>query len=145
MASSPSDSEVTDSSSSTSEKSLSEEDSEAVDGAYSCFSGDEDRRCFFKNSGVKEGIDTGLGAVLFARAVGRGVEAVTGRFLLSSLLDNLDGAEPGSSGLCCDLDLAGESKSKSSAFGELDFLTFGIVGMSDEGTEDVLRWIVGLC
>jgi hypothetical protein len=66
IASSAVESEVTDSTSSTSEKSLSEDDSEAVDGAYSCLRGDEDRRCFFKNSGVNEGIDIGRGPLFLA-------------------------------------------------------------------------------
>ena len=55
-ASSASDPEVTDSSYSTSEKSL-PDDSVAVDGSYSCFSGDDDLRGLLKNAGVKEGID----------------------------------------------------------------------------------------
>ena len=44
MSSSTVESDVIDSSSSTSERSLSEDDSVAVEGSYSCLSGDDDRR-----------------------------------------------------------------------------------------------------
>lgn len=53
--SSPEDSDVIDSSSLRSEASLSDDDSVAVEGSYSCFSGDEERRVFFMNAGVNDG------------------------------------------------------------------------------------------
>ena len=55
-AQSSSDSEVIDSPSSWSEYSLPDGDSEAVDGSYSCFSGDDVRLCCCMNAGVKDGI-----------------------------------------------------------------------------------------
>lgn len=101
------ESEVTDSASFASEKSLSEDDSEAVDGAYSCLSGDEDRRCFFKNSGVNDGIDTGRRALGFAWVLTKGVDVVADGFFQSPVedgrgLDSFDGEDVGSSGPCGD-------------------------------------------
>ena len=125
IASSAVDSEVMDSASSTSEKSLSDDDSEAVDGAYSCLRGEEDLRCFFKNSGVKDGIETGRSPFCVAGVPIKGADVCADGFFGSSVevgrcLDSFEGAEVDSSGLC------GDARS--------DGRIFGIDGMEDDVT-----------
>ena len=91
---------MTDSSSSPSEKSSSESE-EAVDGSYSCFSGDEDRRCFLRKAGVKDGsafgrrpIEVGLGVCLVVELSRRSLDS---SFEVSDLLCSFAGADDGSS------------------------------------------------
>ena len=76
MASLAAESDVTDSTSSCmSDRSLSDEDSVAVDGSYSCLSGEDERRCF-----MNAGVNVGRAPVLKPSEVGlallRGFEAV---------------------------------------------------------------------
>ena len=102
--SSAEDSDVTDPSSSESERSLSllTNDSEAVEGSYSCFSGEDARRCRFRKAGVNEGnmldrrpiedglLCVGVGGALESRFFGSSFVGVVLRFC------SLAGADVGS-------------------------------------------------
>ena len=133
------------SSSDTISSSLSLDDSVQVDGSYSCFKGEEERRLFFHpgSEGVKLGVFvpfkvTGV-AGLGDRCGGGGGGASSsssGNVLRGSRI--LGGAEDDGSGIS-----AAFAASRKGVEGWLVFLSLGIDGSSVDGVEDTLLCVPG--
>lgn len=125
-----SESDVTESISSTSERSLPDDDSVAVEGSYSCLSGDEDLLPFLMKAGVNDGTFTDFKP----KELDFRFSDVSSLFGVFCRFCSFDGAETGSSdGLRCELGVSGG----------VDRLCLGIVGSSKDGTDEVLLRIPG--
>lgn len=111
-----------------------------TDGSYWCLRGDDDRLCLRRNAGVKEGIENRLLLVLVGASAFR-VISVSYETLFCRRC-SFAGADEGtgpSFSFCSLDDAVSLTLEVSELIPELDLRILGMVGISNDGTDDVFR------